>query len=277
MIKKMFFLSLMLCFGLWASVQANPYVVLDVRGEIALASNGSLLKQGDMISNEDAVTFGTDGMAALCSSEAGRFMLKGEAGASGNVASLVAAGVKKVKAEAPQAFASDASFAAYFSPSESEPFYNGHFVVLGDMEWYSVDPKKYPLDMNNFFFAQYDYEDLTVSKGLPFEKKEFALERSELYSSSGQQVVFDQDKIRNGTILYYNSVEYRHVCDFKPYFISKDELSAVVKLMEPWLMKATTYDVVVQEVQALIADMYGKAGKGDVDQFIRRNYPTLMK
>lgn len=275
--KKMLFWSLLLFFGLLAGVQANSYVVLDVRGEIALASNGSLLKQGDTITDEDAVTFGTDAMASLCSSETGRMMLKGDAGANGNVADLAYKGVSKVKAAAPAAFVSDASFAAYFSPGENEPYYNGHFVILGDMEWYAVDPKKYALDMNNFFFAQYDYEDITVSKGLPFEQKEFALERSELYSSVGKQVVYDQDKIRNGSILYYNSVEYRHVCDIKPYFVSRDEMKNVLKLMEPWLMKAASFDTIVLEVQAMIADMYGKAGKGDVEKFIKRNYPSLVK
>jgi hypothetical protein len=276
MMKKTVFLLLAL-FGLLMPGWAKEYVVLAVRGEAARSSDGQALQPGDALADDDALALGEGAMLALCSPEAGRFLIASESGASGTVADLAKPGTASVKADAPAKFATDVSFAAYFSPKASEPFYRGHFVVIGDMAWYKVDAAKYPLDGNQFFFVRYVYNDISVNKGLPFDREEFALERQEIYSSSGRMVVENQDLIANGEFLYYNGKEYRLLCEFKPYFLEEDELKQSVSAMKPWLQARPTFAAAVQEVQAFIADMYGKAGKGDVEKFLRQHFPELVK
>lgn len=272
---QIFALILLCCASYMASAQS--YTIVDIRGEAVRASDGKTLSQGDQLSLTDMIEYGDNTMIALCSAEKGRAMVKGAEAQAGKLSDLMKPGIKSVQAESPKVFKSDAELKSYFSPKATDPFYNKHFVVIGDMTWYEVDDEKYPQDSNHFFFVRYVYDERSVNKGLPFDRTEFALERTELYSSAGKYLVEDQDKIELGEFLYYNGEEYRLICDFTPYFITKEELKKVVMLMKPWLDTKSEADMVVKEVQALIADMYGKAGEEDVRQFILRNVPEVAK
>ncbi len=254
---------------------AQTYTVLDIRGTAVKTADGTTLARGVTLEASDALTFEANTMIALCSAEKGRAMIKAADPGEGKVSDLAKAGVAKVTAESPATFGSDLAFKTYFSPNEDGPFYKGHFVFIGEMNWYKVNGDKYPMDSNHFFFVRYDYEGTSVNKGLPFDREEFALERKELYSSAGKYVVEDQDVLKFGEFLYYDGEEYRLLCSFRPYFVDKDDLKEIVGLMKPWLDTKADLKARTQEVQAFIADMYGKAGRGDVEQFLLRNIPGI--
>lgn len=218
---------LFLILMIFGTAYSQEYQVLHVKGEIVREKDGTMLKPGDKIGEQEKVKFkSADAMAAVLNKDKGRYILKpGNSESKKNdlvyVLKSTISPVRGGMSSRAGGINNDIDFKLYFSQAP--------YVWAGDKLRIAVSPAAYPMNDEAFFYISYEYEGEVVNKQLGFEDDFLFFEKSDLLQVDGNTV--DAADIDGYELYYYQDSEEEstHIADIDFVMISQADLEDIVK------------------------------------------------
>ena len=240
---------------------SQEYQVLHVKGEIILEKNGAALKPGDKISEKDKIRFMTkDAMAAVLSSEKGRYIVKVEE-ESTNESDLIyvlksaISPVRGGMSSRAGGINNDIDFKLYFAEAP--------YVWAGDVIKLGVSQVAYPMNDEHFFYIEYSIDGDRVSKKLGFEKDILIIEKESFFSIDGKSI--NPENVTDYSLYYYNTLseDSRLIVDIDFVLISQEELQ---QIMDQYDVKG---EDAYYEIADILSNLYGKCDPLQLENNIR--------
>jgi len=206
-------------------VQAQEYQVLLVKGEIILTSNGSVLKPGDKISENENIQFKTiDAMAAVLSSEKGRYILK-----TGNETSDQSDLIYVLKSTVSPVRGGMSTRAGGINNSMDLKFYfaEAPYVWAGDLIRVMLSLNAFPMNEQHYFFIQYVLNGEVINKKLANDDDILIIDKNTLFRVDGNPV--NPGDITSYRLYYFNAKneESELIAEIDFVLIDKDSLQRI--------------------------------------------------
>ena len=250
------YLILALALGMGIT-HAQDYQVLHVRGEILHESSGKNLSPGDKVSGSDKIHFKTtDAMAAVLSTDKGKYILKAGDGAksgSGNdlvyVLKTAISPVRGGMSSRAGGINNRIDFVNFFGKER--------YVWAGDLIKIQVSETSFPMNENRFFYLSFNHGGETYNKMLPYEGDLMILTKEDIFSVDGEKL--DVNNINPLELLYYDAEkeESMLMATITFAYVSKQELSYFKSILE------SSGDQLEHDIADMLAELYGKC---DSDQ-----------
>ena len=185
-------------------VNAQTYSVIHVKGKLINKESGKEISRGDKIDEESEIIFdSSDAMAAVISSERGRFILKPDLNNDSNKTSELVGFVKNMIFPAQGGLSTRGG--AVNTLFDLKNYLGSRFLILGDRNLISINTITLPMDDDNFFYLTYDYKDEKINKRLRSSVDSLIFDWREIYTIDGNEIEFNRE---NQVILfYYNQLE----------------------------------------------------------------------
>lgn len=238
---------------------ADSYKVIKVNGKIYYKKSGDNLKQGDVFASSTKLDFESQqSRAAVISSLKGRFVLS--ANANSSKSNLLPA-MNNMSSRA----------GALLNMIDLKNHFNGDYLVIGKMEL-SIGKEAFPLDNDNFFYVQYQYDGETIPKKLPknAEENKVIFDAEEIFKIDGKPVEVDPETMT----LYYRKVDEKKsvkINDFKPVFPSKEGLKSEVEIIIDEFDHKSDEEKIA-EITAYLNEFYGKPDKDNLAEWLKEEF-----
>lgn len=238
---------------------ADNYKVIKVNGKISYVKSGNDLKQGDVFASSTKLKFGTSqSRAAVISSLKGRFVLTSSDN-SGKSNLLPA--MNNISSRA----------GALLNMIDLKNHFDGNYLVIGKMEL-EIGKEAFPLDNDNFFYVQYEYNGETIPKKLPKNEEEnkVIFDPDEIFKIDGKPVDADPSSMT----LYYRKVDEKKsikINDFKPVFPTKEDLKSEVQIIIDEFEDKSDKEK-IDEITAYLNEFYGKPDKDNLAEWLEEEF-----
>ncbi|MCK4746462.1 MAG: hypothetical protein KAT15_05480, partial [Bacteroidales bacterium] len=236
------------------------YKVIKVNGNIQYVRTGNQMSLGDEFSENEDLTFGTPGSrAAVINPEKGRFILTPQSAhqLSGAKSNFLPA-MSNISTRG----------GALNSMNDIQNQFTGPVAILYQASWH-INPYRFPMDENSFFYLQYQYNGEQINKKLQFRENNLVFSREDILTVDDQPIPAIDNP---GTILYYYSPEgSRYISSFELVFPEIDVLKpeAGIILEE---FAGREYSRLVNELSGYLYEFYGKPDKEDVILFLEKDF-----
>lgn len=238
---------------------ADNYKVIKVNGKIIYQKSGNDLKQGDVFAANTKLDFKSpQSRAAVISSLKGRFVLTSSS--NSNKPNLLPA-MNNMSSRA----------GALLNMIDLKNHFSGNYLAIGKMEL-SIGEEAFPLDNENFFYVQYEYNGETIPKKLPknADENKVIFDAEEIFKIDGKPVDVDPTSMT----LYYRKVEEKKsikINDFKPVFPNQEALKTEVQIIiDEFEQKSDTEKI--DEITAYLNEFYGKPDKENLAEWLAENF-----
>jgi len=252
-------LIVVLCFPLLTGAQVN-YKVIKVNGSIVYVRNGNPMSQGDVFPEDESLSFGTPtSRAAVINPEKGRFILQPDNTSDlANAKTHFLPGMNNISTRG----------GAFNNVQDLQNHFKDTLVLLRKAAL-AVNPYKFPMDEDNFFFLTYIYKGEKINKKLGYDENQLVLAREEVLVVDGVPIVSpDKPEI---TLNYYTPDGVTSISTFNMFFPDPDllkfELSIILEGRDD-----TPYATRVNEISGYLYEFYGKPDKKDVMQYLEDEF-----
>jgi hypothetical protein len=253
MINK--FILIALCLSS-ATVFAQDYYVLQVKGTVRLAKTGAALKSKDVISGADKLIFSTPNDAvAVVSSKNGRAVITPTARKRSSELTVM---VKDIILPATNKLSTRSG--RWNSSVEMKAYLKDTLLLLEAIT-FRVNPVAFPIDQENFFFIRYKYRDDVINKRIRNSGDSLMIERSGLFMVDDVPIppgaVSSMQLLRKeGSSVQVMGDLYLSAPDNKAVW---DELLIIRQVRG----SAIGSDAVIEEFESHLNDSYGKVDHQD--------------
>lgn len=233
-------------------LQGQNYRVIKVNGQIIYVQTGQSMNQGDEFEQEENLSFGSPvSRAAVINPEKGRFILTSENYndfADGKSNFLPAINNLSTRG------------GAINNLIDLQNEFTDALVIL-NRATYHINPYRFPMDEESFFFIRYTYNGEEINKKLPFEDKTLIIDKSDLLNVDN--VPIDNPDDPTMKLFYLKEGDPTYISEFQ--LVQPDEKGlkeeAGIILNE---LEGEPYNRKVNEVISHIIDFYGKPDNDDV-------------
>lgn len=248
-----FALSFFICFSVFS--QDTKYYVIKVQGEIIKAIDNKPLRSGLTIKEDDNFIFRSNlSRAAVINPEKGQFVL--------TPPDKNATASNKAHFMPPMQNISSRAGVAILNLIDFQNHFKNNYLIINKVK-ICIDSNNFPMNANNFFFINYDYNGESINKKLISVNDTLIISKKEIFTIDGQpqnnpeKVVFK---------LFYMSGEQANLMSEFITILPDEE-----KLTEELLnIKQVFNDETDFEKQALnfITTFYGNPQEGDFKNYI---------
>jgi len=260
MVQKTFpVLIILLCLPFLSAAQIN-YKVIKVNGSIVYVSNGNAMSQGDVFPEDENLSFGSPtSRAAVINPEKGRFILQPDNKADlANAKTHFLPGMNNISTRG----------GAFNNVQDLQNHFKDTLVLLRYAAL-AVNPYKFPMDEENFFFLTYTYEGEQINKKLSYKENQLVIARKEVLVVDDVAIV-SPDKPEM-TLNYFTADGVTNISTFNMFFpdpdVLKFELSIILEGRED-----IPYAAKVNEISGYLYEFYGKPDKKDVMQYLEDEF-----
>jgi hypothetical protein len=231
---------------------------IKVNGAIEIVRTGQKLLTGLEFSEKEKLNFKTTtSTAAVINSQKGRMILQPD-------------NIEKNKANYLPAMGNISTRSVAISNVEElRKHFSGKYVIINSTE-ILISLPEYPMNEENFFYIQYDYNGEEINKKLKHEQKVLIIDKNELFKVDGNTIaVPDNIKLR----LYYVKDNKVHtlISEFSPIIPDLDLLKNEVKIILDELEGKDSREK-VKEVTGYIFDFYGNVDEDSVKKWLNENF-----
>lgn len=105
-------------------------------------------------------------------------------------------------------------------------------LILGNNLYIEVGEEAFPLDEEQFFYIQYDWNGESIPKKLSYQGNRIIIQKDKLFQVDGQPI--DADEVANFALYYFNQTteESLFINHFQPIFPPEDTLIQEIKLIQ---------------------------------------------
>ena len=237
------------------SAQAN-YKVIKVSGSIVYVRTGGSMSQGDIFAEDEDLNFATpNSRAAVINPEKGRFI----------IASNSHDQLSKAKSNFLPAMNNISTRGgALNSLTDLQNQFSGPVAILYKASWH-INPYKFPMNENTFFYLQYLYNGERINKRLLFDENNLVFSREDILKVDEQPITGPDTP--NAVLYYYGRDGAQYINAFELSFPDIEELTMESGI----ILEETTeysYSKMVNELSGYIFEFYGKPDKQDVMFFM---------
>jgi hypothetical protein len=250
---------ILLCFPFLSRAQVN-YKVIKVNGSIVYVRSGNPMTQGDVFPENEDLSFGSPtSRAAVINPEKGRFILQPDnPGDLANAKTHFLPGMNNISTRG----------GAFNNVQDLQNHFRDTLVLLKKTSL-AVNPYRFPMDEEHFFFLTYTYSGEQINKKLGFDENQLVLNREEVLMVDEVPIV-SPDKPEM-TLSYYTPDGVTGISTFNMFFPDPEsltfELSVILEGRED-----LPYATKVNEISGYLYEFYGKPDKKDVMQYLEDEF-----
>ena len=185
-------------------VNAQTYSVIHIKGKLVDKVTGKEISRGDKIDEETEIIFDSpDALAAVISSERGRFILKPGSNNDSKQSSELMGFVKNMILPAQGGLSTRGG--AINTLFDLKNYLGSRFLILGDRTLIGINTNTLPMDENNFFYLRYNYKKETINKRLSTTDDSLIFNWREIYTIDGNEIEYNRET--QVILFYYNQLE----------------------------------------------------------------------
>lgn len=257
--KKTILLLTLAVLALMVHAQTN-YKVIKVNGNIQYVRTGSKMAPGDVFTEDENLSFETpNSRAAVINPEKGRFILSPQS----------ASQVTGAKSNFLPAMSNISTRGGFLSSMDDIiDQFTGPVTILYKSSWY-INPYQFPMDENQFFYLQFQYNGETINKKLSFNEQNLILSREKILMVDDLPIPALDSPATN--IYYYTKDGAMFISSFELVFPDMGMLKpeAGIILEE---FSGKDYNQKVNEIAGYLFEFYGKPCKEDVMLFLEKDF-----
>jgi len=288
------FIIILFAIILSTPVIAQEYHTIRVNGSILLVEKNSELQRGTIFEENDSLVFKTyNSLATVVHPEKGRFILRPDnvdlayakasyTPALSNIQSRTIDAnfseeyddidLSQVKASFTPAIANISSRSSSLnSLDELQNHFNGKYAIVDDIRL-NINPDKFPMSQEKFFFIRYEYNNEPVFKQLSSEDDTLIIKKIELFSVDGEKLN-DPEAVKEMEVWYLerdNDNNITYIGTFEPVFVDNDELYEEISIMIN-VFHEKSRDELLAEILSFINEVYGKPNRKSVEVWLSNN------
>jgi hypothetical protein len=238
---------------------ADNFKVIKVDGKISFVKSGKDMITGDQFLSDEKLSFATqDSRAAVISKVNGRFVLTPDA-KGGTAVNLVPA-MSNV----------DTRSGALVNALDLKNHFAERYLLLKELEL-KINKDVYPMNTNNFFYLQYEYNGEKVAKKLDkFKDDVLEMTAAYIFTIDGKAVAIPRE---TKVALYYRddiNKKSSKINDFVLVVPNDKELAEEIKIIIADLGNKSTEEKKA-EISAYLFEFYGKPQKENLDDWLKKN------
>ncbi len=205
---------------------AQSYTAIHVIGDIYLPAKDAMLKRGDRIAESEQLEFrSADAKAAMLSSTRGRYVIQpggADNADAGNLSFVLSSVITPARGQMSTRAGGINNKLDFEKKLGEQPV-----AWLGDELSYEVSPTAYPINDNQFFYANYQYRGESINKRLLAENNTLLLLKSQFFAVDGQPI--DPSAVSQMVLYYYDMAEETatEITDMKLVPVSDEALTAL--------------------------------------------------
>lgn len=270
--KKLIHILSILCILSYYS-NAQDYHIIHIKGVIKLAKTKQAIKVGDKLNANDRLIFqNSDAMAAVISSEKGRFILKAQPDSENNSSEIMAY-VNAVIFPA-QGKLNSRGMGLNNIIDLQNHFLAERYLVLGTTKL-KISKKAFPMSERQFFYVRSIYEGENINKKLNFNDDTLFLDKKTICATDTEMIDPKKTRYKDMLLFYYNAVtqESTLVCAFKPVFPDETKVKEEVSvLIETLKQTDASESYITDDVYAFLHEFYGKPDRYNLSEWLKENF-----
>jgi hypothetical protein len=246
------FMVIIMLFSVVSVFSQVNYRVIKVNGRIVYVRTGNSMTQGDVFTEDEDLSFQTpNSRAAVINPNLGRFILSPD-----NYENLSAA--KSNFLPAMSNLSTRGGIINNMTDLQNQ--FSDNMVILCQAGYF-LNPYKFPMNENQFFFLKFEYKGEEINKKLSFEQNKLILSREEILKVD-QMPIKEIDK-PDISFYYYNNGVAEYISDFNLILPDLEELDAELRIILDE-SPDKSYNQKVNDISAYLFEFYGKPDKQDV-------------
>jgi hypothetical protein len=253
------FISIMLFSASGVFSQVN-YRVIKVNGSIIYVRTGNNMSQGDVFQEDETLSFQTpNSRAAVINPTTGRFIISPD-----NYENLSSAKTNFLPAM------SNLSTRGGIinNMTDLQNQFSEDIVIICEAGYF-LNPYKFPMNENQFFFLKFKYKDEEINKKLSFDQNKLLFSREEILKVD--QMPIKEIDSPDVSLYYYNNGTNEYISDFRLIMPDIKQLDNELKII---LDESTgkSFNQKVNDISGYIFEFYGKPDKQDVINHLEKTF-----
>lgn len=256
--------SMMLFSAVSVFSQVN-YRVIKVNGRIIYVRTGNSMIQGDVFTEDESLSFQTpNSRAAVINPSSGRFILSPD-----NYENLSSA--KSNFLPAMSNLSTRGGIINNMTDLQNQ--FIDNMVILCEAGYF-LNPYKFPMNENQFFFLKIQYKGEEINKKLSFDQNKLILSREEILKVD-QMPIKELDSPDIG-FYYYNNGAAEYISDFNLVLPDLEELNTEIRIILDE-SPDKSYNQKVNDISAYLFEFYGKPDKQDVIAHLEKSFGLVKE
>jgi hypothetical protein len=241
------------------------YRVIKVNGSIIYVRTGNNMTQGDVFTEDEDLSFQTsNSRAAVINPSSGRFILSPD-----NYENLSSA--KSNFLPAMSNLSTRGGIINNMTDLQNQ--FSDDMVILCEAGYY-LNPYKFPMNENQFFFLKYEYKGEEINKKLKFEQNKLKFSREEILKIDEMPI----KEIDNPDIgfYYYNNGAAEYISDFRLVLPNLEQLNTELQIILDE-SPGKSFNQKVNDVSGYLFEFYGKPDKQDVINHLEKVFGLVKE
>jgi hypothetical protein len=134
---------------------------------------------------------------------------------------------------------------------------------------YFLNPYKFPMNENQFFFLKFKYKDEEINKKLSFDENKLLFSKEEILKVD--QMPISQIDNPDVSLYYYNNGSPEFISDFRLIFPDIPQLDSELKIILDE-SPGKSFNQKVNDISGYIFEFYGKPDKQDVINHLEKAF-----
>jgi hypothetical protein len=257
-------ISIMLFSAVRVFSQVN-YRVIKVNGSIIYVRTGNNMTQGDVFTEDEDLSFQTpNSRAAVINPTSGRFILSPD-----NYENLSTA--KSNFLPAMSNLSTRGGIINNMTDLQNQ--FSEDIVILCEAGYF-LNPYKFPMNENQFFFLKFKYKDEEINKKLSFDQNKLLFSREEILKVDEMPIKeIDNPDI---SLYYYNNGVPEYISDFRLVLPDIEKLDTELKIILDE-SPGKSFNQKVNDISGYIFEFYGKPDKQDVINHLGKTFGLVKE
>ncbi len=267
----------------------QDYHTIKVNGTILLIEKNAELQRGMIFAENDSLVFKTyNSLATVIHPEKGRFILRPDnvdlayakasyTPAMSNIKSRSIGDdineedidLSKAKASFTPAISNVSSRSSELnSLNDLQNHFHGNYAIINNIKLF-INPEKFPMTNEKFFFIRYEIEREPIFKKLDFKNDTLIIDKKELLTIDSIPVS-DPNLINEMEVWYMErdkEDEVTYIGTFEPVFLNEnqlhDEVSVILEVFD-----SKDHDEKMAEILSFINEFYGKPNRNSIEIWV---------
>lgn len=256
--------SMMLFSAVSVFSQVN-YRVIKVNGSIIYVRTGNSMTLGDVFTEDEDLSFQTpNSRAAVINPGTGRFILSPD-----NYEDLSSA--KSNFLPAMSNLSTRGGIINNMTDLQNQ--FCDNIVILCEAGYF-LNPYKFPMNENQFFFMKFEYKGEEINKKLSFYQNKLIISREEILKVD--QMPIKEIDTPDISFNYYNNGVAEYISDFNLVLPNLEVLNSELRIILDE-SPDKSYNQKVNDISGYIFEFYGKADKQDVMSYLEKSFGLVKE
>ncbi len=237
----------------------EKYKVIKVNGTIKVVETGVSLTQGILFEENNQLNFATsNARAAVINPNKGRFIITENSHNLASAGSNFLPAMNNISSRA----------GAILTMQALQNHFSGDYVIIGKTE-IELNAQVFPMDNDNFFHIQYQYNGELINKKLGFVDDSLLLIKSSIYKVDDKPI--ESPDNQSVKLFYRNNGASVLVSEFNLILPNVDELKAEVQIILSELQEKSMEEKKA-EVNGYISEFYGTIDIDNLNKWLKANF-----